>query len=237
MKNITEPKIKECVKIAVIDSGISKNVSDLKNYVKYSTGYRVGKSQYIEEYKKTKPIHPHGTAVALIIRNICDKVDLYSINILDEQLSTDGRVLLHALTEAMHLKPDIIHLSLGTTSWRYFLPFRKIVKKAIAQDTIIVSAANNYGKRCFPAHLKGVVGVKAQESELAEYSYKSGFYYAPFSTSSISGIEEIDGGENFVGTSFSAAYITGHLASIIVETPLSCNATAIKYLQYFCYSY
>jgi hypothetical protein len=62
---------------------------------------------YIVEDKSLKPRHEHGTAISMIIRDICENVEFISVNILNERLTTDGRVLIHAFREALSYKPDI----------------------------------------------------------------------------------------------------------------------------------
>jgi hypothetical protein len=109
--------------------------------------------------------------------------------------------------------PDIIHLSLGTTRWRYKFPLKKLVKEAIGKDVIIVAAANNQGIKSYPAFMKGVVGVKGHGGiNKSEFFYENNFFYAPIDIKNISGISELEHVEMAVGNSMAAAYITGHIA-------------------------
>ena len=178
-----------------------------------STGFKVNDEGYIVEDKSLKARHEHGTAIAMIIRDICENVEFISVNILNERLTTDGRVLIHAFREALLYKPDIIHLSLGTTRWRYKLPLKKLVKKATKNGVIIVSAANNEGIKSYPAFIKGVVGVKGYSAiNKTDFFYNDGFFNAPMGTKNIRGISELEHSDRAVGNSMAAAYITGHIA-------------------------
>jgi subtilisin family serine protease len=185
----------------------------LAKYVKKSTGFKVNDEGYIVEDQNLKPRHEHGTAIAMIIRDICENVEFISVNILNERLTTDGRVLIHAFREALSYKPDIIHLSLGTTRWRYKFPLKRLVKEATGKDVVIVSAANNQGIKSYPAFIKGVVGVKGYRLiNKSEFFYENNFFYAPIGTKNISGISELEHGDKEIGNSMAAAYITGHIA-------------------------
>ena len=209
-------EIKRKVRIAVIDSGINTQISDLKNYVAHSTGFGINSDGYITE-KSNIPLRSlHGTAVAMIIRHICIDVEFISVNILDENLLTDGRILAYSLSKVFDYNPDIIHMSLGTLRKRYIFPLKKIVKEAKRLNIQSVAAADNFGKVSYPAYLKGVFGVKSDMfKDCTLYSYKDGFFYAPLGTESIDCIQKISDIKTAIGTSMSAAYITGHLAEIL----------------------
>lgn len=209
-------EIKRKVKIAVIDSGIDTKISDLKNYVVHSTGFGINNDGYITENSNTPVRNLHGTAVAMIISNICSDVEFISINILDENLLTDGRVLAYSLSRVFDYNPDIIHMSLGTLKKRYIFPMKKIIKEAKRLNIQLVAAADNLGKVSYPAYLKGVFGVKSDMfDDYTRYSYKDGFFYAPLGTSGIECIEKLPYIRDAKGTSMSAAYISGHLAEIL----------------------
>jgi subtilisin family serine protease len=210
--------VRKPVKVAIIDSGIDTSVHDLSNYVKKAVGFRVNEEGYIIEDADKEVKHEHGTAIALIIKHICSNVEFISVNILNENLNADGRVLIYAMEQTLQFKPDIIHMSLGTTKWRHILPIKSIVRQACKENIILVSAANNEGLRSYPAYLKGVVGVKAfGRGGYEDIYFEEGFYHAPFHTMGIPGIEELKR-KNQGGSSMAAAYITGAIARIKFES-------------------
>lgn len=191
---------------------------NLNECVIHSTGFGVNSEGYIEENSTLPVRNLHGTIVAAIIRHICSDVELISVNILDENLSSDGRILAYSLSQVFDYKPDIIHMSLGTVKKRHIFPLRKIVKEAKKLNIMLVAAAENLGRVSYPAYLKGVIGVKSDRfEEYMQYSYKSGFFYAPAGINGIEFVQEISALGNVRGTSLSAAYISGHLARILKD--------------------
>jgi len=215
--NIDRTNSKKPVKIFVIDSGIDINKSDLRKYVKNSTGFGINNDGYIAEEKTRGVTNDHGTAVSLIIRDIFSKVEFTSVNILSEQLTTDARILIYTLCCCIENKPDIIHLSLGTRTYFYSFALRKVVKEALKNQIIIVAALDNNLGKCYPAYLKGVFGVKGDKrAKKKDYYFDGRFWIAPFGTDGILGIDQLDFNPKYiVGNSMSAAYITGHIAKLI----------------------
>lgn len=217
-------QVKRKVKIAVIDSGIDIKVSDLKDYVVHSTGFEIGRDGHVKENGSIPVRNLHGTVVAMIIRHICSDVQFISINILDENLLSDGRVLIYSLNRVLEYKPDIIHMSLGTLKKRYIFSLKKIIKKAYKKKIQLVAAAENSGRVSYPAYLRGVFGVKSDNFDnYMLYSYKNGFFYAPSQIYRNSNI-------NARGTSMSAAYISGHLAVVLKNKDNISYEEAEKFL-------
>lgn len=153
--NINKP-----ITIVIIDTGIDETKSDLKLFITKKTGYRINDEGYIIEDKNMQNINIHGTLIALIIRQFCKNIDIININILNENLNTDMRVLLVALEKALLFRPNIIHLSLGTKRLIHSFSLRKIIDKAKKNNIIIVAAANNDRSKSYPAYQRGVIGVK-----------------------------------------------------------------------------
>ena len=206
------------IRVAVIDSGIDTQISSLSECIKDFTAYEINEQGYIQENKKIPVRNLHGTLVSMIIHNICPEIELISVNILDENLETEGRVLLYALSRVFDYKPDIIHMSLGTLSKKYIFSFKKIVREANKKKVLIVAAAGPIGKKSYPAYLRGVFGVKILwEKKHYQYKYEKGFFYAPYDTKSIEKIQRIPEVKDEMGSSISAAYITGEIAEILRE--------------------
>lgn len=201
------------IRVAVIDSGINMSIPELSQCVIASTGFSIDDKGNIFEDSGMKPRHSHGTVVAMSIRHICSSVEFISINILNERLKTNGRVLIHAFRQALSYKPDIINLSLGTTSWQYKLSLWQIVRQAERQNTIVVAAAENRGQKCYPAYIKGVAAVKGDFYEKYScYGYENGFFYAPCHINGIEALKNFEGAADASGSSISAAYMTGYIA-------------------------
>lgn len=217
----------------MIDSGIDTSVSDLGDYVTYSTGFEVNNEGYIVENRKKEIQNRHGTVISLIIRHLCRDVEFIGVNILNERLATDGRILAYALEETLSYKPDIINLSMGTTRGRHKWVLKKIIKKATDNNIIIVAAAHNEGIVSYPAYIKGVIGVKADLSgSFFKYYFKDDFFYAPCTAEGIPGVDA-DKDKHLAGTSYSAAYITGHIANLKINNKIE-DVSAIRKLVIAC---
>lgn len=202
------------ITVAIIDSGIDTTKSDLKTYVSASTGYIVNNDGFIIEDNHIEVKNEHGTAIAMVIRAICNNVELKSINILNENLTTDNRILMYSIKKATLLEPDIIHMSLGTTGLKNSLFLRPLIQQARKKNILIVAACSNNGKRSYPAQFKKVIGVKGYNNRnLHDYCYYKGLFYAPIHMKSIRGVECLEN-KSIVGNSIAAAYITGYLASL-----------------------
>lgn len=205
---------KRKIVVAVIDSGMDTSIGDMGNYVKYQTGFIMNTHGGIVEDKDMRARHEHGTAIGMIIKSLCSNVEFISINILDEKLLSDGRLLIYSFKKAIELKPDVIHLSLGTTKFRYRFELWRLVRLAEKNNIIVVSALNNKGVKSYPACIKGVIkvgGVNLKGKE--DFHYKKGTYYAPYNLVDIEGMNELVK-RKMVGNSMAAAYITGHVCNI-----------------------
>lgn len=217
--------------IAIIDSGIDMTKTDISRHVLRSTGFSLNERGIIVEDAGKTVGNEHGTAIALIIRHLCREVAFISVNILDQNLRADGRVLLHAMRQALAYKPDIVHMSLGTTRWRYKPHLMKLVREAWDQNCLMVAAAHNKGLISYPAYLKGVLGVRAARTQREEnFYYREGFLYAPYSTHTVPGMSELDT-SYMEGSSMSAAYISGYIAKLKVSNPSLTNKGIIRILR------
>lgn len=203
---------KRSITVAVIDSGININVADLHKYVQQSCGFIINGEGQIKEQLTKQIKSEHGTAVSLIIRSVCEDVRFIDINILDDDLTTDGRIFLQAFRKAVDLSPNIIHLSLGTTRFIYKFALQRLVNAARKKNTMVIAAAHNQGLRCYPANLKGVVLVKVNDDlKPCIRSDRRGVFYAPSYLLDIPGTNELRN-PKISGTSLSAAYVTGTFA-------------------------
>ncbi len=222
------------VRVVVIDSGIDSSVSTLKHNIIKSTGFWVNSVGLIGEVSNKQINSLHGTSVALVIKDICNNVEFVSFNILNERLKTDSRIMIYAMNEALREKPNIIHLSLGTSNWRYYFYIKKIVNEAKKNNIIIVAAYNNKGIfPSYPASIRGVVGVKSLFNNSGKnfFYYKYGRYYAPNSLNEIEGSSELINAVEIKGTSISAAYITGHIANVIFNQDIHNYNDILKSLK------
>lgn len=211
-------KANRTIRIAVVDSGIDAQNLGIEEKVIFKTGYRVDDKGYIVERKGLDIRDEHGTVVAGIINHICPDAKLMDVNIFDENLKTSSKVLLNALSHVIDYEPDIIHMSLGTLKKCYNRYFKKVIREAKRKNILLVAAAEETGKKSYPAYLKGVIGVKPDDDlKERQYCYHKGFFYAPPGIEGITRLKCKDVFEEYYGSSMSAAYITGHLAEMIYK--------------------
>ncbi len=198
------------ITVAIIDGGL-----DPKEFnVKSSIGFRLNQSGDIEKVDNPKIENEHGIIVARCIKHIYENVEFIDINILDDELSCNGYVLLKALKYCQSIQADIINLSLGTTKKRYWLAMRKIIKRLNKQNVIIVAAENNGERKSYPANIRGVIGVKGNELiDCSKYIFNNGFYYTSGKLPKTLVLKKKH--EEIHGNSLACAFMTGHICGAI----------------------
>ncbi|KAA5806830.1 hypothetical protein BFT35_13100 [Thermoanaerobacterium thermosaccharolyticum] len=223
--------LKTPVKIALIDSGIDINIPKLNNSVLESICININ-DDGINIIKDAKINHIHGTIISLIIKHICNNVQFININILNNNLRSDGRVLIHALDRAISYKPDIINLSLGTNKYKYKYSLNKLINICKKNNIIVISATDNEGHKCYPAYLKNVIGVRASKIPNKIY-YSNRFIYAPSTAMDILKAYGLE--DHYEGTSISTAYVTGQIANLLQSSENIGKDDILRYLPYLFY--
>ena len=207
-------------RVAIIDSGINKEDAVCKLNIVKSLSININENNEITETCGSKCSNHHGTVIADIISQINPNVEIIDINILNDELQTNGHILLRAINRAIDLKPDIINISLGTNSIKYIAQMMKLIKSAVKNNIYIVAAHDNRDKITFPAALRDVIGVKristlCKSNDNLIYAYEKNIYYAPDSNFYIHKLHNCKCKYIMWGNSMSAAYITGELSVVI----------------------
>lgn len=218
------------IKVALIDSGITRSgVEDLGNVV-YQVGYNIGSDNKVLR-KSSEIINEHGTAISLIMSHICPKIELYSFQILDDKLTACGNQLISALEHCIKIKPNIIHLSLGTTNTVYKSRLKRIVRRANKMQIIIVCAKDNHGQKSYPSCLNGTIAVEGLAfRNINNLKYKNETFFAPIGLTNIKNLNKLNN-YKVTGNSFAAAYVTGHIGNLIDKYKLN-NVSLIKKLLF-----
>ena len=224
-------------KVAVIDSGINKKYAKNTLNIIKSLSLYVDKNNNIYEKEGSKCNNPHGTAVADIITDINPNVQIIDINILDDNLETNGYILLKSIERAIELKPDVINLSLGTNSLKYTMQMIKLVKMAVKNNIHVVAAYDNSGRITFPAMINGVIGVKSitcllKENSNNQYTYKGNKYYAPGCSIYAYSLDGSKCESIMYGNSMASAYITGKISLNIDENKDISYKAVISKMKY-----
>lgn len=217
------------VKIAVIDSGISKHKElDIQGGISYvpNTTY------YNDEYG-------HGTHLAGIIAanndkngvvGIAPEASIYAVKVLDDKGNGSLSDLISGIDWAIGNNMDIINLSLGIDYHSIIL--EEIVNTAYDQGILLVAAAGNSGTGDI---LEDTVKYPARyDSVIAVSSVNNNFERDGFSATGNT-VEVCAPGVNIystykknkyrymTGTSMAAAYVSGNLALIKEKYPNFSN--------------
>lgn len=211
------------ITIMVCDTGII-NHQDLDSNILYekATSF-VENEDYID-------VQGHGTAVAGVISakesgfgivGVAPKSKIIPVKVLPSSgFSRGNNALEKALEYALHIKPDIINLSLGSKKPQSDLCY-EYIKYLYDLNIPIVCAMGNFGENysCYPAEYPETIGVTSynQKRNISDFSSRSGD--ADFALP----------GENILttylnnqysivkGTSFAAPFLSGIIAIIICE--------------------
>ena len=154
----------EKVKIVMIDDGIDFTDFNKERIIK---SYKVidNKVVYINDNKSANYMNgenfKHGTICEYVLSNFTDNYELYSIDIFSG-ISSEGWVnnLLIALEWAVENTMDIVHMSLGTTNFKYFKIIEEKIKYVRNNNIIMIAASSNDDILTYPACLPEVIGVK-----------------------------------------------------------------------------
>lgn len=103
----------------------------------------------------------HGTAVAIAIAAQCPDCELLPFAVFDQRPDCPFERVLQALQAATALvpPPDVVNLSLGTTSLRFREPLLQCLAAAAARRIRITAPATFHGLPCDPGSLPGADGV------------------------------------------------------------------------------
>ncbi|WP_257140748.1 S8 family peptidase [Bacillus thuringiensis] len=217
---LTHIKESNRVKIAILDSGISKNHPDLVGKIK-------GEYNAINVDEPIVDNLGHGTAIAGIIAakdndkgvvGISPESDIFSVKVLSDSGEGDIGSLIRGIEWCINNEMDIFNISFGLGANN--LELRGTIDKAIQKNIIIVAAAgNNYiSKVEYPAKFANVISVGAIDSNLQRASFSSTGkidFTAP--GVNILSTNNLGGYERYSGTSFATAYVTGIIAKVISE--------------------
>lgn len=207
------------VKIAILDSGINKEHTDLQG---------VDFIEYNAISKKEGKVHDdygHGTAIAGIIAARGGKVKgifanpiIYDVKVINEKGEAKLDAVVEGINWSIENEVDIINISFG------FINDRKDLKIAIDDALengiiIIAAAGNTMGLSVdYPAKYDEVLSIASLDKNLKVDSY-SAIDKVDYSAPGVDILStNIDGSYKlFSGTSFATAHATGIIASILKQ--------------------
>lgn len=204
-------------KIVIIDSGIDRKRDCFSHLSIEGEGLVNGKW----EKDAVEDDIGHGTAVTYIIGKEAPFAEFYILKLFQEGRATEPEELIGALTKCMNeIKPDIIHMSNGMTSFDSYQELEAIINKLV-NNTVIVAAFDNAGWLSLPAAFEQVIGVDYS----LECLNKKEFIHLKNNKVDFLGMGRTQrlpwkngGYKNVKGASFAAPHITAEIAKIIAET-------------------
>lgn len=198
------------VKIAVIDTGISRDHFELKERIK-------GRVDFVQGRQNGHGTHVAGIIVAAMnqrgIVGVSPESDIYDVRAFDEEGKSSLSTILRAINWAVVNEMDIINMSFGMP--RHSEALARIIKKASDRGiTMVASAGNNGGEVEYPARYDGVIGVSAidQNGRLASFSSRGKGVSAKAPGVEILSTWPGNQFRKLNGTSMAAPHVTGLMA-------------------------
>lgn len=207
------------IDIVIIDSGVNpwhSHVRGVAGGIAFGLG-ESGKVVVSEDFFDTMG---HGTAIAGVIREQVSRARLYAVRIFHGELAAPVSVLQTALKWAVEKGPKMIHLSLGTEREEDRHDLGRICRQACQQGIVIVAAARTPEDRVYPGAFESVIGVcwerTCNEDSIVYHPGKVVEFGACGRPRQLPGVPEEN---NFRGSSFAAARVTGMAARMLEQDP------------------
>lgn len=212
--------------VTIIDTGISTIYADnyLKNRLNDLITYKVVDGELVK-YQGADDVLGHGTLVCSAINTINKDVAFNVIKAFGEDFWADEKALVMILKdiERSGFKTDILHISSGIQVCESLDELEEVLWKIRMKGTVIVSAFSNNQVFSYPAACSAVIGVMFDTNivSLKEWIYVENSPINIFATGHPKNLVDMNG--NLIktaGASFSAGFITGHIAKMlqIVDT-------------------
>lgn len=209
------------VRVAVVDSGVDGDHPDLADHVAGGVVVSAAGDEIAYADYDAVDSSGHGTACAGIIASIAPDTEIVSVKVLGTAGASTGRVFIGGLAWAIANECRVINLSLGTTSRRYFEALHELAEMAYYHDTVLVTAAENTGRKSYPSTFSSLISVDYEEiHEPLRFLYRLSNrieFVAPGVN-----IEVPSPGGGTVrqtGSSFAAPHISGIAALILSKHP------------------
>lgn len=239
------PKTKgQGIRIGIVDTGVDFSHPDIKSSL--NRGINL-----LNHYQLPIDDNGHGTHIAgtLVassssagIQGVAPKASLFPIKAFDRDGSAYVSDIILAIHWCIANNMNIINMSFGMSA--YSPALHNAVKRAYAQNIIVVASAGNQAKRNvidYPARFQQTIAVGASNkgNRIAAFSNQGGFVdvYAPgeaiYSTWPHAQYNELS------GTSMATAYVSGVIALLLTKKPtlttskikeiLTCSAVTLTY--------
>ncbi len=204
------------LKVAVVDSGINAGHSHV--------GRVEGGVSLVSE--SWNDLIGHGTAVAAAIRDLEPRVDLYAVKIFDRSFATEIDVVVKALEWCVDNEMDVVNLSLATAKIAHADTLREPSRRV----NVLVAPADFIGLPAYPGSFSWAFGVSADSTcPRSDFRVAPGgkFLASPFPRS----IPGLTSDQNFAGTSFASANLTGLICSLMLAQNIRTRDAVLEILR------
>lgn len=237
-------KIKATVKIAVIDTGIDYNNSELRKKI-WMPNQKITESNFglnlIGNDRKPQDTHGHGTHVIGTILSLFPAVKIFPIKYYSEKATGQQNLdnLIKGMRAAIAAKVDIINISAGGPEASF--EELEVIKEAKRNNILIISAAGNEGyelsakKTYFPAqyaeeNILSVLNLNKQGLRHKSSNYGKEIEVGTLGTIYSYGLNSC--AQRLVGTSQATAVVSAFAAMIKASNPgLSYKELKAKVLE------
>lgn len=215
------------VKVAVLDTGISRSHPDLKGRVKRRVNFVDGSGNAMDGHGT----HVAGTIAAIVnnrgIVGVAPAVELYDLRSFGPDGTANISDIIEGINWAIEHKIDIINMSFGTEEDNFAL--RNAIRQAHRAGIILVaSAGNNGGALEYPAAYKEVVSVGAidKNGKLADFSSRGKGLNTVAPGVQIKSTWLNNSYRVLDGTSMAAAHVSGLMALRLAERRKNSKKTS-----------
>jgi len=210
------------VRVAVVDSGIDRTHPELS---RCSIGgvvvNQVGRRAAFAEYQG-RDAFGHGTACAGIISRLAPEAELFSVQVLGQNLRGMREIVVAGIRHAVGEGAHVINLSLGTTDPQFGLDLVHVMREAYERNVVVVAAAGYDASRAdYPSCLPFPISVDYDYLPEPETYYVRPGKVIEFVAHGVQvHVPWLDHGYyKAVGSSFAAPHITGLVARIRSKHP------------------
>lgn len=202
------------MKIALIDTGVTKKETKDKKYVRH---FSLCEKMLIEKYQKPKDNHGMHCFREIVSNIIDQEIQILDLNIFGKTGNIQVSDIITAIEKSIEERVDIINISLGITS--YSQELYEVCEKAVNNNIVILSAASHINTISFPADLKNVICVKVDQNQ------KERIKTIDNTTLSVSMrdfiVKEEDEKFDFSSSSLACARVCGYLCNDLADMPLN----------------
>jgi hypothetical protein len=151
------------LKVAIIDSGIDTNNTDIKENVIGGIAYEYDtKKNEVNKSDNYQDKSGHGTSCSAIIKREVPDIGMFIMKILDKNSMTHSKALIAALKCLLDSDIRLVNLSVATSRDLYQEELKKVCNELYNQGKIIVCSLENRSDSSYPAVFDQVIGIRGR---------------------------------------------------------------------------